>query len=91
MGCPEESLEEKLIRHPGIVVLRQAGASVEVCLPEGFIMRYRLYAPEETSYPYQKRQRALRQEVFPKERKQTRTHRTWAQSPTDKGGMMDSH
>ena len=51
MGCPEESLEEKLIRHPGIVVLRQAGASGEVCLPEGFIMRYRLYAPEGDFVP----------------------------------------
>ena len=46
MGCPENTLEEKLIRHPGIVVLRPAGASVEVCLPEGFTMRYRIYAPE---------------------------------------------
>ena len=51
MGCPENTLEEKLIRHPGIVVLRPAGASVEVCLPEGFTMRYRIYAPEGNFTP----------------------------------------
>ena len=46
MGCPDDTLEEKLIRHPGIIVRRPRGAAVEVLLPKGFTLRYRLYAPE---------------------------------------------
>lgn len=46
MGCPEGSVTEKLIRHTGLIVLRWAGRGLQIYLPEGFIMRYRLYRPD---------------------------------------------
>ena len=46
MGCPDARLEEKLIRHMGLVVLRRAGESVTVYIPEGFLLLYRYYRPE---------------------------------------------
>lgn len=46
MGCPEAKLENRLIRHMGLVVLRDAGEEVTVYLPEGFTLLYRIYAPD---------------------------------------------
>ena len=46
MGCPEETEENRLVRHMGIVVLRDAGEPVTVYLPEGFTLLYRIYAPD---------------------------------------------
>lgn len=46
MACPDDQLEEKLIRHMGLVVLRGAGESVTVYIPEGFILLSRPYRPE---------------------------------------------
>lgn len=46
MGCPDATEENRLVRHMGIVVLRDAGEPVHVYLPEGFTLLYRIYAPE---------------------------------------------
>ena len=46
MGCPDGSLTEKLIRHTGLIVLRWAGSGLQIYVPEGFVMRYRLYRPD---------------------------------------------
>ena len=46
MGCPEETEENRLVRHMGIVVLRDAGEPVTVYLPKGFTLLYRIYAPD---------------------------------------------
>ena len=46
MACPDGQLEEKLIRHMGLVVLRGAGESVTVYIPDGFILLSRPYRPE---------------------------------------------
>ncbi|WP_298525243.1 ecotin family protein [uncultured Porphyromonas sp.] len=46
MGCPDDRLEEKLIRHMGLVVLRNAGESVMVYIPQGFSLLCRFYHPD---------------------------------------------
>nr|WP_314774303.1 ecotin family protein [uncultured Porphyromonas sp.] len=46
MGCPDGTLTEKLIRHTGLIVLRWAGSGLQIYVPEGFVMRYRLYRPD---------------------------------------------
>lgn len=46
MGCPDARLEEKLIRHMGLVVLRNAGESVTVYIPDRFTLLSRYYRPE---------------------------------------------
>ena len=46
MGCPDDRLEEKLIRHMGLFVLRNAGDSVMLYLPQGFSLLCRYYRPD---------------------------------------------
>ena len=46
MGCPDDHLEEKLIRHMGLFVLRNAGDSVMLYLPQGFSLLCRYYRPD---------------------------------------------
>jgi ecotin len=46
MGCPDARMEEKLIRHMGLVVLRNAGEAVTVYIPDRFTLLTRCYRPE---------------------------------------------
>lgn len=46
MGCPDAKREKRLVRHMGVVVLRDAGEPVTIYLPTGFSLLYRIYAPE---------------------------------------------
>lgn len=46
MGCPDARMEEKLIRHMGLVVLRNAGEAVTVYIPDRFTLLTRYYRPE---------------------------------------------
>lgn len=46
MACPDHHMEEKLVRHMGLMVRRAPSEPLHIYLPEGFLLLYRYYHPE---------------------------------------------